>query len=254
MLTKTQLAEVFRGTGLQAGDLVLVHSSLRKLGPVEGGADTVLDALLEVLGPAGTLALPTHTFRLVNASQPVFHQTLTPTNVGVLTNVFRKRQGVIRGLHPTHSVAAIGPRAAELVEGQERNATPCPPDSPYGRLRDWGGKILIVGEGLNCCTFFHGCEEWAGMPWAVKKEPAPLYSVTAEGRIIPVLLHTHLVNTWDQYPRLDGPLQEVGALRVTCVGECELRLLDARKVADWLVPQLQRDPSVILPEKMPGGA
>ncbi len=254
MLKKQQLVEAFRDAGLQTGDVVLVHSSLRKLGPVEGGADTVLDALREVLGPEGTLALPTHTFRLVNDSQPVFHQTLTPANVGALTNVFRQRPGVIRGLHPTHSIAAIGPRAAALVEGQERNTTPCPPDSPYGRLRDWGGKILIIGEKLNCCTFFHGCEEWAGMPWAVNKDPVQLYSVTAEGRIIPVLLHTHRVNTWDQYPRLDGPLQEVGALRITRIGACELRLLDARKASAWLVPQLQRDPSVILPEKMPEGA
>lgn len=252
MHTRKTLIEAFSKAGLSRDDVVLVHSSLRKLGPVEGGADTVLDALLEVLGEGGTLALPTHTFRLLSEQQPVFHQTLTPTNVGVLTNVFRQRPGVIRGLHPTHSVAAVGPRAAELVEGQERNTTPCPEDSPYGRLRDWGGKILIIGEGLNCCTFFHGCEQWAGMPWAVRKDPIQLYCVRADGKIFPFQMHLHRVNTWDQYPRLDGPLQKIGAMKRTHIGTCELRFLDARKTADWLVPQLQQDASIILPDDFKG--
>jgi aminoglycoside 3-N-acetyltransferase len=248
MWTKQQLSEAFSEVGLQRGDLLLVHSSLRKLGPVEGGADTVLDALLETLGPAGTLAMPTHTFAVVHATQPVFHQALTPSNVGALTNVFRKRPGVMRGLHPTHSVAATGPRAAEFIEGQERNSTPCPLTSPYGRLREWGGKILIIGEGLNCCTFFHGCEEWAGMPWAVSSRPVQLYSITAAGQVIPVSLHHHIVNTWDQYPRLEPHLIDAGALRMGRIGACPLRLLDARATAEWLIARLRQDPRIILPD------
>jgi aminoglycoside 3-N-acetyltransferase len=246
MWTRRQLTDGFRAAGLQGGDVVLVHSSLRKLGPVEGGADTVIDALLETVGPDGTLAMPTHTWKVVNAEQPVFHQALTPSNVGALTNVFRQRAGVIRGLHPTHSVAAIGPRAAELVDGHERDDTPCSATSPYGRLRDWGGKILIIGEGLNCCTFFHGCEQWAGMPWAVSPQPFQLFSITAGGQVHPVSLRHHIVNTWDQYPRLEGPLISAGALRISHLGDCPLRLLDARAAAEWLIARLQRDPGIIL--------
>ena len=248
MWTRQQLTYAFRGVGLSADDVVLVHSSLRKLGPVEGGADTVIEALLEAVGPGGTLALPTHTWKVVNADQPVFHQTLTPSNVGVLTNVFRKRPGVIRGLHPTHSVAAIGARAAELLAGHELDDTPCSATSPYGRLRDWGGKVLIIGEALNCCTFFHGCEQWAGMPWAVSQRPVQLYSITAEGRVIPVSLHHHIVGPWDCYPRLEPYLLDVSALRIGRLGECPLRLLDARAAADWLIAKLHQDPGIILPE------
>lgn len=254
MLTKQSLITAFRGAGLSDGDPVLVHSSLRKLGPVEGGADTVLDALLESIGPDGTLVLPTHTWKVVNAAQPVFHQTLTPSNVGVLTNVFRQRPGVLRSLHPTHSVAAFGPRAAALVEGHERDETPCPAAGAYGRLRDWGGKILIIAEGLHCCTFFHGCEEWAGRTELVRGEPVQLYSITAAGRVIPVPMRGHHINTWNQYPRLETPLIDIGALRITRVGSCELRLLDARRAADWLVDELRRDLRIILPETSPNPA
>ncbi len=253
MLTQPQLTAAFRQAGLQTGDLVLVHSALRKLGPVDGGADTVIDALLDTLGPSGTLTLPTHTWKVVNAGQPVFHQTLTPSNVGALTNVFRQRPGVLRSLHPTHSVAALGPRAAALVEGHEHDDTPCSATSPYGRLRDWGGKVLIIGEGLNCCTFFHGCEQWAGMPWAVRQQTVLLYSITAAGQLIKVPSHQHWVNTWDQYPRLEPHLLALGALRISHLGTCALRLLDARAAADWLIPQLQRDPGTILPDTLPEG-
>ncbi|NQT20655.1 MAG: AAC(3) family N-acetyltransferase [Planctomycetes bacterium] len=251
MWTKSQLTEAFRNAGLHDGDLVLVHSALRKLAPVDGGADTVIDALLEAVGPDGTVAVPTHTWGVVGAGQPVFHQALTPSNVGALTNVFRKRPGAIRGLHPTHSVAAIGPRAAEFVGGHEQDDTPCSANSPYRRLCDWGGKVLIIGAGLDCCTLFHGCEQWAGMPWAVTEHTVQLYSIAADGRVIPACHHQHFTNTWDQYPRLEPHLIEAGAMRITHIGECALRLLDARAAADWLIAQLRKDPSIILPEKMP---
>lgn len=252
MWTIGQLREAFGQAGAGEGNLVLVHSSLRKLGPVEGGADTVLDALLGVVGSAGTLVLPTHTWKIVNGGQPVFHQTLTPSNVGVLTNVFRKRPGVIRSLHPTHSLAAIGPLAASLLEGHERDGTPCPPDGPYGRLRDWGGKVLIIGQGIDCCTLFHGCEEWSGMPWAVSERPMQLYSITAEGRVIPVSLRHHVVRTWDYYWRLEPGLIAAGAMTVTRLGDCELRCLDARAAAAWVMEQLRKVPSFLLPPPAAG--
>lgn len=251
MLTLNQLTNAFHRAGLRAGDLLLVHSSLRRLGPVEGRADAVLDALLSVIGPEGTLAMPTHTHGIVSEKQPVFHQTLSPATVGALPNVFRRRPGVVRGLHPTHSVAALGPRASAFVGGQELNDTPCPSNGPYGRLYDWDGKVLIIGEGLNCCTFFHHCEQRAGLPWAVRANPVQLFSIRDDGTVIPVRMHPHLVNTWDQFPRLEPHLLQVGALRVTHVGACPLRLLEARLAADWLVPLLQRDPGIILPDLLP---
>lgn len=249
MWTRQQLIDALRNVGLRSGDLVHVHSALRKLGPVEGGADGVIDALLEVLGPTGTLTLPTHTWSVVSPAQPVFHQTLTPSNVGALTNVFRLRPGVLRSLHPTHSVAALGPRAAAFVEGHEQCAAPCAPESPYGKLRDWGGKILILGETLACCTFFHGCELWAGLPRAISESPSTFYCITAEGRVIPVATHNHVVNTWDQYPRLEPGLIAAGAMRMSeAPGGGTLRLLDACLTAEWVIATLRQDPRIILPD------
>jgi aminoglycoside 3-N-acetyltransferase len=247
--TRAQLAEAFCAAGLQRGGLVLVHSALRRLGAIEGGADAVIDALLDAVGPGGTVVAPTHTWKVVNRDQPVFHQTLTPSNVGVLGNVLRARSGAIRSLHPTHSLAAIGARAVELTAGHERDATPCAAGGPYDRLRAWGGTVLIIGSDLTCCTLFHGCEEWAGMPWAVSREPMRLYSIADDGRTIPIDLRHHVTNTWDQYPRLEPGLLAAGAMRLGQAGDCPLRLLDARRACDWLIAQLRADPAIILPAK-----
>ncbi|MEK7415985.1 MAG: AAC(3) family N-acetyltransferase [Planctomycetota bacterium] len=245
--TRSSLADAFRAAGLGVGDLVLVHSALRKLGPIDGGADAVIDALLDTVGRDGTVAMPSHTWKVVNRDQPVFHQTLTPSNVGALSNIFRLRPAAVRSLHPTHSIAAIGPRALALTEGHERDRTPCPAGGPYERLCTWGGKVLIIGADLACCTLFHGCEEWASMPWVASRDAIPLTCIAADGRSIPVTMRGHITNTWDQYPRLEPHLIAAGALRVTQIHDCQLRLLDARLAADWLIERLRSDPSIVLP-------
>ncbi len=243
------LTDAFRAIGLHSGDLVLVHSALRRLGPVAGGADTVIDAMLAAVGPTGTVAVPTHTWKVVSSEQPVFHQTFTPSHVGVLGNVLRQRPQAFRSLHPTHSVAAIGPRAAEFTHGHELGGTPCSPTSPYGRLRDWGGKILIIGADLACCTFFHGCEEWAGMPWANTRDPVPLISIANDGRTFPIAVRHPYVNTWDRYLELEPHLVAAGAMQLAHLHACPLRLLDAPLAAAWLIDRLRTDPDLLTSNK-----
>lgn len=99
------MTEILRTLGVAPRDVLHVHSSLRKLGPVEGGADGVIDTLLELVGDSGLLSVPTHTWAVVNDGQPVWHERFTPSHVGILTNVLRKRSDAVRSLHPTHSVA-----------------------------------------------------------------------------------------------------------------------------------------------------
>lgn len=91
------------------------------------------------------------------------------------------------------------------------------------------------------------------MPWSVTRHTVQLYSLTAEGRVIPIALHHHYVNTWDQYPRLEPHLLAAGAMRVRQLGACALRLLDAATTATWLIEHLRRAPRIILPDKLPAG-
>ena len=158
MYTKEELKQQLRNVGLTGKETILIHSSMKAIGEVEGGADIVLDAWMEYFSE-GLLLLPTHTWANVNAQHPVYDYRNTPSCVGLLTNLFRQREGVVRSLHPTHSLAGYGKNAAEYLAGEEERNTPCTPGGAYDRLKDCGGKILLVGVGHERNTYIHSVEE-----------------------------------------------------------------------------------------------
>ena len=150
---------------------VLVHSSLSSFGYVEGGADTVIDALLDAVGPGGTVLVPTLTGNetLSPANPPVFDPAHTPCWTGAIPEAFRKRPDAVRSEHPTHSVAAIGPQAAELTRGHSLSITPCDEMSPYGRLAGYGDSfVLLLGVSHQSSTLFHYIEEMAGVDYHIQ--------------------------------------------------------------------------------------
>jgi len=108
MVTKNEIKSALSALGVRPGELALVHSSLKAFGRVENGADTVIDALLEVLGPEGTLVLPTFTLSFQPLEKIIFDTVNSKSEVGIITEVFRRRPGVLRSTHLVHSVAASG--------------------------------------------------------------------------------------------------------------------------------------------------
>lgn len=239
-----QLVSLFHEVGLRAGDVVFVHSSLKAIGPVDGGADAIIDSFLEVLTPEGLLAVPTHTWATVNDKQPVFHQTYSPSTVGVLTNVLRSRRNAFRSLHPTHSVAAIGNRAGEFCAGHERDETPCSPGSPYGRLIDWGGKVVLLGVDLTRCTFFHCLEEVAGLGeiWTIDPVRRRRYLIRHDGTVVEAWAREHIGHMSDNYGRAEGELREAGVMTMHGKDGAAIRIVDAVKARDYLVPRLRANP------------
>ena len=124
--TKQDLQQDLAAMGLTGTETILIHSSMKSIGAVEGGADTVLDALMEFFAE-GLLLLPTHTWRSIDRGNPVFDVRRSPCCVGILPELFRQRPGVVRSLHPTHSMAACGRGAAAYLAGELENNTPAPP-------------------------------------------------------------------------------------------------------------------------------
>jgi aminoglycoside 3-N-acetyltransferase len=248
IIDRKGLARGFRAAGLVPGDILMVHSSLGSFGRVKGGADAVIDALLDAVGPRGLVSVPTHTWGTVNARQPVFHEGLSHSIVGRITNVFRRRRNAVRSLHPTHSVAAIGKRAREFVRGHERDLTPCSRRSPYGRLVAWGGKVVFLGVGIEYCTLVHGFEEWAPVPWVFAPKKELFFTVRRSGRVIrvPSRRHAEGERLHRDYPSLEPLLREKGALTSARVGSATVRILDARRAAGIVVPLLRRSPDRVL--------
>lgn len=229
--------------GVRQGDSLLVHSSMKALGPIAGGADGVIDTLIEVVTPEGLIVVPTHTWDVVNARQPVWHQTLTPSHVGVLTDRLRERREAIRSIHPTHSVAAMGRTAAEFCAGHDRDDSPCSPTSPYGRLIKMNGKVLLLGVNLTRCTLIHCFEEMAGLGniWSLTP-PEPRYCIRANGEVIPVMARAHRKHKSENYGRIESALVKEGILLVTNIGRTKMMILDAPALAAYLVPRLRENP------------
>lgn len=153
------LSKGLKKLGVNKGDSILVHSSLRALGRYENKAGIVVNVLLDLLGEDGTLLMPSLSYESVTKDKPVFHVTETPSCVGGLTEYFRALPEVKRSLHPTHSVCALGRRADDLINGHIHDNTPCGACSPFRKLKDHRGKLLFLGCSLNANTSMHGVEE-----------------------------------------------------------------------------------------------
>ena len=139
LVTRADIVAGLRAIGLQPGDLVQVHSSLSAFGYVEGGADAVVDALLEALGPDGTLMVPTFN----HGREKVFDPATSPSVNGKITEALRTRPEAHRSVHPTHPYAAIGP-LAEWLTSEHLEIGTFDWECPLGKLIQRDGLILML--------------------------------------------------------------------------------------------------------------
>ncbi len=244
--TKIDLMDDLRTMGIDPHGTLLVHSSLKAIGDVEGGADTVLDALCEYMKD-GLLVLPTHTWRQMNETYTVFDSRTEPSCVGYLTNCFMARDGVVRSLHPTHSVAAFGRDAQTYTAGEEGTTSPCPRHGCWGKLYDRKANILFIGCSLKCNTYLHGVEEWIDTPNRLNPTAQAFTVIDADGASHTVWQHRH--HTWDpvvdpseHYDKMEPLFVAGGAVRYGTFGDARCVIGDAVKMADITIPCLQRDP------------
>ncbi|NLJ74306.1 MAG: AAC(3) family N-acetyltransferase [Firmicutes bacterium] len=248
MYTKQDLLEHIEAIGVEPEDTLLIHSSMKAIGEVENGADTVLDAFIEYLAD-GLLIFPTHTWRQMNNEYNVFDVVNEPSCVGILTNLFMKRPGVIRSWHPTHSVAALGRDAAQYTAGEERFDTPCPREGCWGKLYDRDAKILFLGASTTRNTIIHGVEEWANIPNRLTEGHQYFKILTPDGRLIdrPMKRHSSPVPDISQhYGKLEEPLLHIGAAKKGKIGDAVSVLIEVVPMVDLTMEFLRRDPDLFI--------
>ena len=174
-VNKEEIKAGLRNLGLKKGDSVGVHSSLRSFGRIDGGADAVIDALLETVGEDGNVVMSTHSANLskdLRTPEEIamgvswlcrilpYDPEKTPVRTGIIPETFRKRKGVVRGSDPSNSVAALGPKAKSLSEG-------------WHKLLELDGYILLIGVGLDRCTAMHLAEKRVKLPVHILKKISP---------------------------------------------------------------------------------
>jgi aminoglycoside 3-N-acetyltransferase len=226
-VTRADLMAGLGALGIGRGWLLQVHSSLSRLGYVEGGAETVVDALLEAVGPEGTVMAPTFN----HGAAEIYDPRETPSVNGAVTEALRRRPEAHRSLHPTHPYAAIGRHAEELVAGNLEVET-FDRRSPLGKLADMGGSVLLLGVGMRANTAAHIGETMARVH-CIGFNQDPRRVRFEDGRIIPawsvVWRDGPCLIEWDP---LEARMRSRGLIRDGRIGDAEVHLMRALDVID----------------------
>lgn len=252
MLYRKDIVQGFKNLGLREGDIVLVHSSLRSFGYVDGGAETVIDSLLEAVGESGTVMVPTLTGKSTDGKEnpPEFDVRTTPCWTGKIPETFRQRPEARRSLHPTHSVSAIGAGRDELLKGHESGTSPCDRFSPYYKNALSGGYVMLIGVDQESNTTIHCCEEVAGVPYHLQKE---VTETSIKGYNGEEILVRNRLHDWNKPPtdfnKFDGVFEKHGIMKTGKIGNSTIRLIDAKAMVELAVDMLTKNPYYLLIEK-----
>ena len=227
-----------RALGVMAGDILFIHSSFKSLGPVSGGAETVIGALEKSVGPDGLLLMPVFNLKpkTQEARIAAWNIETTPSSVGWLTEYFRRLPACVRSNHYSHSVAARGRGADEIVDNK------CPDagyDSPWDNAAfgktfgsgavmvkacQTGGRLLMLGVDYYSATYIHYVEV---VCWNRRRVLDPDASY--------VWLKRELLGEyWDS----------LGRLARGRVGDADCRLFSIRDFVDELVAEVERNPGL----------
>ncbi len=243
-LSESDLIENFKRIGIQSGDTVLVHSALSRIGYLEEGPKTFVDALLSVVGDAGHILMPTSPNNVYQLNYirntPFFDVRNSPSKTGKITEYFRTMPGTVRSIHPTEPVSVIGPDKEKFTEGHFNALTPYTKESPFYKVGEANGKILYVGVTLAMAgTSLHTLED------AVDNFKYPIYYPDVfDFEVIDYEGKKHKVKTKVHDPEYSKkrkcddliPLfEEAGVLEKVKVGQADTLLVDARGFFDNMV-------------------
>ena len=245
MLTKNDIVGFLKENGIAHDDKVTVHASLRSVGPIEGGADGLIEAMCSYLDE-GLLIIPTHTWDDVVRDKPFYDVRTTFPCIGTLSEVAFLRKDGVRSLHPTHSVVAFGKGAADYVKGEELCGSPAPVNSCLSRLYEENGKILLIGVGHERNTYLHSVDERLGIPDRLNPDPFVITIKDYDGNLIQSPpFHTHFTKASDQcvseyYPNYKEVFEYTDAVKYAKLGNAKVYICDARGMTDTVRMLWQR--------------
>ena len=253
-IIKSDIVSALKSVGLQNGDSVMVHTSLGQIGYVCGGAQTIIEALIDVVGQNGTIMMPTQSWKnldpetgvhwdadeadwdTIRENWPAYDKAITPTNtMGAVAEMFRSWPGTLRSDHPARSVAAWGKNAKYLTENHDLSNI-FGDSSPIGRLYKLDGKVLLIGVDYDKNTSIHLAD--ARAEYSSKHTCIEHSAVMENG-----------VRVWKAYETLfvDGEdFKDIGrafeAAYTTCkvkVGNADIKLMNQRELVDFAVSWIE---------------
>jgi len=230
----SKLKARLRSAGVSESDTLLVHSNFK---PDSGFRGTPLDlanAFVELVGSKGNLLMVSLPFRgaaydYLALGKP-FNARKTMSMMGLVTEMFRRRDGTLRSFHPTHPVLGYGKDAAWLVADHERCLYPCGRGSPFEKLHQLQGKLLFFDVSFQSITFFHYVEDLLK-----DRLPFPVYSdrlfsvpaVAADGTHHVIQTYAFNKGVQRAAEKLEAEMQRQGKIRNGRVGNSRFQIVTA---------------------------
>ena len=254
-VTKQDIISAVRNVGLKEGSTVMVHTSLSRIGYVCGGAQTVIEALIEVVGHEGTLMMPTQSWKnldpgdgvhwgteeeywdIIRENWPAYDKRITPTNtMGAVPEMFRSWPGTVRSDHPARSVAAWGKYAEYLVEDHDLSNV-FGEGSPVGKLYELNGEVLLIGAGYDKNTSLHLADVRADYPG--KHNCIEHSAIMEDGRRVWKEYATLFVDGED-FEQIGEAFEQNNTVNKTMIGNAELRLMSQKRLVDFAVDWIEK--------------
>lgn len=240
-MTREDLIDDLRTMGVTEGDHIAVTLSLKKVGYIDGGPNTFIDAILDVIGQNGTLMMNTYTQQ--KSSNFVFDLHSSPAWTGLVPETMRKRPDAIRSRNPICSVAAIGKMAQYLTENHERTSFYV----PYSRLANIDGKYLSIGLGHNLVAIRHEAQRLAGLFDVVTNSHFVQY-LDAEGNAKTYVFNSPPCPT--NLHVLVPILEKMNVLTFGNIGKARSIIASSKHLLDSMVDILKNNPTLTLCSKM----
>lgn len=234
MISKSEILKQLEPFKLALGKPVIVHTSLRAIGEIEGGGDTLLNCLIEFFTQnGGLLCIPTHTW-----DKEMLDLREKHTCLGTLPSLALKRADAVRTMHPTHSMVVFGERekASAFIDGEDLVDTPTSPNGCYGKIFNEGGFVLLIGVGQEKNTFLHCVEEMLCVPKRLTKEKREFSIIYENGECKAKELYWFYTNeiedVSENFGKFEAAFDFHGAITYGKLGNAKLQLCSAQKMKD----------------------
>ena len=241
------LLRAIRGLGIAPGDAVMLHSAFEPHHGFRGSIDDLINVFLEAVGPTGHLlmvSLPYRTSSLAYLrSGRRFDVRRTPSMMGMVSEMFRRRAGVRRSVHPTHPILVSGPDAERFVAAHPNCRYPCGPGTPFDELVLAGGKLLFFNADFGTITFFHWLEHLVHqhLPFALYTDPpfdVTLIDHDGQPRVVTTHVYTEETIRRRDFPMFERAMVERGGIRSCRVGNSDLLAVDLKDAIDCTLEML----------------
>ncbi len=255
IILKQDLLEGLQSIGIEKGQSIMVHTSLSSFGYVCGGAQVIIEALLEGVGEEGTIMMPTQSWKnldpsygvhweepekwwpLIREHWPAYDKDITPTNtMGAVAEMFRKWPGTLRSDHPARSVAAYGKNAKYLVSQHDLSDI-FGETSPLAKLYEIDGYVLLLGTGYDKNTSLHLADVRANYPSKHMEENSSAMMVNGKREWV---TYSTLYVDGEDFEEIGKAFEETMAVNKVRLGNAQLRFMKQRELVDFAIEWIEQ--------------